>query len=101
MSDFGQATGNGDLSVGSSTVAIVFQEVHTANNTQSPTAAGIPGGIATGASAQNNLGPGDFSGSQSVQAYGTVPNGNAVSPTFVNFSNSLVPNVMFRFKNPA
>jgi len=100
MSDFGPATGNGELNVGSAPTA-VFLEIHTQNNVQSAITTGVPGGTAGPSSAQNNLGPGDLNNGSSAQAYGTVSNGNAVTPQFVNFSNSLVPNVLFRFKNPA
>lgn len=98
MSDFGSASNNGELNVGSAPTS-VFLEVHTANNVSTPTGSGIPGGLALGAAGLNQLGPGDFSGS-SPTAYGTVSNGSAVAPVFVNFQSTL-PNVMFRFKNPA
>lgn len=98
MSDFGSATNSGELNVGSAPTA-VFLEIHTANNVSTPTGSGIPGGLALGASANNQLGPGDFSGSAPT-AYGTVSNGNAVAPVFVNFQGTL-PQGMFRLKNPA
>ena len=100
MADQGPATGTGEQYFQTGVTAGVFLEIHSANNVSTPTGSGIPGGLALGASGQNNLGPGDSSGS-SPTAYGTVSNGGAVAPVFVNFSNSLVPNVMFRFKNPA
>jgi hypothetical protein len=99
MSDFGPATGSGELNVGSAPTA-VFLEIHTQNSVVSAITSGVPGGLAGPSSAQNNLAPSDFSGVTSSQAYGTVSNGNAVTPQFVNYQSTL-PNVMFRFKNPA
>jgi|SRR5882724_6505200 len=97
MSDFGSASNNGELNVGSAPTS-VFLEIHTANSVSTPTGSGIPGGLALGAAGLNQLGPGDFSGS-SPTAYGTVSNGGAVTPVFINFQGTL-PQGLFRLKNP-
>lgn len=101
MSDFGPASGNGELQVSSAPTQI-FQEVHTANNVSTPTGSGIPGGLALGASGLNNLGPGVFQGSTSATA--TAPTLNAgstsTSAIYVNVGTNL-PNVSSIVKNPA
>jgi hypothetical protein len=98
MADNGLATGSGALNE-SSPASIVFLEVHTQNGVVSAISSGVPGGLAGPASGSNQLGPGDTAGANST-AYGTVSSGSAVAPTFINFQNSLVPNVLFRLKNP-
>lgn len=102
MADFGSASGNGQLLVSTSGIAGTgeFLEVHTQNNFSTPASSGVPGGVSGPASGLNNLAPGDFSGYSDPSAYGTVSSGGAVAPTFLNFQSTL-PNVMFRFKNPA
>lgn len=98
MSDFGPASGNGQLNE-SSPASVVFLEVHTQGPVTSAISSGVPGGLSGNASGLNNLGPGDTAGSNST-AYGTVSSGSAVAPIFINLSNSLVPNTLGRIKNP-
>jgi len=105
--DFGPASGNGEIQIGANVTAAVFIEQHIAT-LSTPLSTGVPGGLLAPSSALNNLGPADHS-YQDVSAYGTKPDGSSVTPVFnlggtsasgpVNPSGAGNLN-LFRFKNP-
>ena len=103
--DFGPATGNGELQVGANATAIVFIEQHIAT-LSTPLTTGVPEGLLAPASGNNNLGPADHS-FVDASAYGTKPDGSAVSAQFyrnfpiANPSGGASAINCFTFKNPA
>lgn len=107
--DAGPASGNGVLLEGTLATALVYTEVHSANNFVTPASSGVPGGTSGPSSALNNLAPADFAYSAST-AYGTVSNGGPVVGVFNagGTSVSFGPNNpngagnlnLFRMKNP-
>ena len=101
MADFGPASGNGELNVGSAPTA-VFLEVHTQNNFQSAITTGVPGGTSGPASGLNNLGPGNWQGVPSAQATSPTLNAGATSTSalFTNYQSTL-PTIFSVIKNPA
>jgi len=109
MADFGPASNTPELQVGANATAPVFLEVHTANSISTPLTTGVPGGLAGQAAGLNNLGPTDFSG-YDPGAYGSKPDGSAVTPQFnLGGTSAAGPTnpegtanlQLFRFKNPS
>lgn len=107
MADQGPASNTPELQVGANTTAAVFLEVHTQNNVSTPLATGVPGGLAGPATGLNNLGPADFGSVTDVGAYGTHPDGSAVTPLYfqtfpvANPAGGASAMTLFSFKNPA
>jgi len=103
--DFGPATGNGELQIGANATAIVFIEQHTAT-LSTPLSTGVPEGLLAPASGNNNLGPADHS-FVDASAYGTKPDGSSVTAQFyrsfpvTNPAGGASAMNLFTFKNPA